>query len=375
MIYSDVTDEMYPFTRVLPAMRLLPLLALCFVAAPLGAQGTIARTTQLHAVPGARPVATLHEGATVRIGSARGGYTEVTVEGWVSGSFIAGRREQFPISIRLSSEDVRMRAGPNTSSSILAEMRGGMGLTEISRRSGWVRVRRTGWVPTAAVQSTVARRSPARQPSPSTKAPAAAERPAASPSPAAASDSGSTARTDAGTVLVERVPVSQLLTLGGSIALRRAPDGDAVATIEPGARLVPVARERGWVKVQIEGWVRESELLAADTSVRASLSAADLRAEPERMRGQLVRWNVQVLSFQTADPLRRGMALDEPYLLARGPGEENALLYLTIPASLIETARTVPPLTSVSIVARVRTGRSDPAGVPILELQSLARVP
>jgi hypothetical protein len=139
--------------------------------------------------------------------------------------------------------------------------------------------------------------------------------------------------------------------------------------------MIPVARERGWVRVQIEGWVRESELMAADTSVRASLSAADLRADPERTRGQIVRWDVQVLSYQLADPLRRDLGRDEPYLLARGPGNENAILYLAVPPSLVESARTLPALSRVSIIARVRTGRSEPAGVPVLEVQSLARLP
>ena len=364
-------------SRPHPAMRLLSALTLLVVAAPLGAQATIARATDLLAAPGARPVAELRPGAAVRVGATRSGYTEVTLEGWVSASFVSGRREQFPISIRASSDDVRLRSSPSDGS-ILAHMRGGMGLTEVSRRGGWVRVRRTGWVPSSAVRSTVASRgaqSP-RTTTPSRPAPAKApqdDRSAASSRESA--DTADRSETAAGTILVERVPVSQLLTPASSIALRRSPEGDAVATVEPGARMIPVARERGWVRVQIEGWVRESELMAADTSVRASLSAADLRSDPERSKGQTVRWEVQVLSYQLADPLRRDLGRDEPYLLARGPGNENAILYLAVPPSLVETARTLPALSKVSIIARVRTGRSDPAGVPVLELQSLARLP
>jgi hypothetical protein len=137
--------------------------------------------------------------------------------------------------------------------------------------------------------------------------------------------------------------------------------------------MTPLARERGWVRVRVEGWVLERDATAADSLLRAELSAADLRADPEGTRGRMVRWDVQVLAFQTADPLRRDMAPDEPYLLARGPGTENALLYLAIPPSLVPTARAVPSLTSVTVTARVRSGRSEPVGVPILDLQSLAR--
>jgi hypothetical protein len=363
---------------VFPAMRLTTsislAIAIAVTAAPLVAQRTLTRSVDLHAAPGARPVAAMRAGTPVRPGATRSGYTEVTVEGWVSANFIAGRREQFPVSIRLSSEDVRLRAGPGTANRILAEMRGGMGLTEVSRRSGWVRVRRTGWVPNSAISPATVARTPARpDPAGSGKTPAgdAARRSATSAGTVAVE----TERAPAAPLSTAAVPPTQILTPNASIALRRAPEGDASATLEPGARVVPLARERGWVRVQVEGWVRESELVPADTSVRASLSAADLRSDPQRARGQLVHWQVQVLSLQRADPLRRDLQRDEPYLLARGPGSENAILYLTVPESLLETARALPPLTDVTIVARVRTGRSEPAGVPVLELQTLARVP
>jgi SH3-like domain-containing protein len=340
------------------------IVALLAVATgPLGAQRTLTRSVELHAVPGARPVAQLRQGIPVRTGATRAGHTEITVEGWVSASFVAGRRERFPISIRLSAEDVRLRSGPGTNNRILAEMRGGMGLTEISRRRGWVHVRRTGWVPTAALSQVVAQRENPPASNRSTAAGTVAVEP-----PATAPATPPPTRPAA-------VPPQQVLTPNASIALRRAPEEDATATLEPGARVMPLARERGWVRVQVEGWVRESELVPADTSVRASLSAADLRSNPDGTRGQLVHWQVQVLSLQRADVLRRGMELDEPYLLARGPGSENAILYLAVPESLLETASALPSLTEVTIVARVRTGRSEPAGVPILEVQSLARVP
>ncbi|HUF28857.1 MAG TPA: SH3 domain-containing protein [Gemmatimonadaceae bacterium] len=361
----------------------LPLSVLFLIAAaPVGAQATIARSTTLHAEPGSRPVAALREGTNVRVGNSRGGFTEVTLEGWVSATFVAGRREQFPISIRASSDNVRLRGEASTSSRILAEMRAGMGLTEVSRRGAWVRVRRTGWVPNAAVQATVARGTPSAPPARARNAPARTPdrtdpAPAAPAGPAAAAgDAARTARaqTSEGTI-AEPPPAGQSLTPASQIALRRAPDAEAVAMLEPGARMTPTARERGWVRVQVEGWVRESEVIAADTTVRASLSAADLRADPAAAKGQLVRWDVQVLSLQTADPLRRDLERDEPYLLARGPGAENAILYLTVPPSLLETARRLAPLTHISVIARVRTGRSEPVGVPVLELQSIARVP
>jgi hypothetical protein len=82
---------------------------------------------------------------------------------------------------------------------------------------------------------------------------------------------------------------------------------------------------------------------------------------------------VEFLALQSADQLRRDMVPDEPYILARGPGAENALLYLAVPPSLLDAAHALPPLAPLIITARVRVGRSDPTGVPILDLVTLAR--
>jgi hypothetical protein len=120
--------------------------------------------------------------------------------------------------------------------------------------------------------------------------------------------------------------------------------------------------------------VRENELRSADSTIQTRLSAADLRADPEGTRGVMVRWNVQVLSpIQRADVLRRELAENEPYLIARGPDTESALLYLAIPPSLLDAVSAITPLTGVVITGRVRSGRSAPVGVPILDLVSIVR--
>jgi hypothetical protein len=129
------------------------------------------------------------------------------------------------------------------------------------------------------------------------------------------------------------------------------------------------------VQVRIEGWVPEADVIPADSTLRSDLSAADLRADREGTKGRLVRWDVQVLALQTADPLRRGLRPDEPYLLARGPDRENALLYLAVPQALLATVRPIAagaPV-PVTITARVRDGRSEPVGVPILDIVSISR--
>jgi len=160
----------------------------------------------------------------------------------------------------------------------------------------------------------------------------------------------------------------------GTIAWRDAPDGQTLGSIGPQSMLVPLARDRGWVRVRAEGWVRESDVTTADPS-HVTVSAADLRANPEAAVGKTVRWDIEILALATADPLRKGLNPDEPYLLARGPGHESALLYVAVPPALLATAKTVAaraPM-SVALVATVRNGRSQPIGVPILDAQSLVR--
>ncbi len=153
--------------------------------------------------------------------------------------------------------------------------------------------------------------------------------------------------------------------------IRTAPDGAVIGTVIAPGTILPMARERGWVRVRMEGWIKESELLPVDSSLRTALSAADLRADPEGSKGKLIRWKVEILAFQRADALRRDLVTGEPYLLARGPAGENAMLYLALPTALVNDAKAIVPLTVVQITARVRTGRSAPTNVPILDVEAI----
>ena len=125
------------------------------------------------------------------------------------------------------------------------------------------------------------------------------------------------------------------------------------------------------MKVRIEAWVAESLFVPADTAFGATISAADLRIDPDGNKGKVVRWEVQVAGLQTADPLRRDLKPDEPFLLAMGPTGEDAILYIAVPPSLLEAARAIPPLARVILTARVRVGRSSPTGAPVLDLLSI----
>lgn len=341
-------------------MRLLSPLAVAalLVAPPLAApdsalaQTPLVADAPLLATAGGNTVATLRKGATVDLVTEQGDFAQVTVEGWVAASLVGGSRESFPASVA-GTGGVRLRADGTTRSEVVAEMQRGMGLNVLERRGGWVHVRRTGWVRRSALGETP---SPAADAEAQSGTSGAAESGAAEPGAPEPVAGGTTD-----------------LVASRTAALATHPEGARIGTLGPGARVTPLARERGWVRVRVEGWVREDDMLPADSSLRAALSAADIRADPEGTRGRLVRWTVQVIKLQRADPLRKGLAVDEPYLLARGPADENALLYLAVPPSLLETARSLSPLDEVLVTARVRVGRSEPVGVPILDLQTLVR--
>ena len=171
------------------------------------------------------------------------------------------------------------------------------------------------------------------------------------------------------------VPVNNdSYNLTAQTVLRDAPSSAAIGQLQKSTNVEVLAHDRGWSRVRIEGWVPDSLLIPADTTYRSNLSAADLRADPDAARGKMVVWNVEFLALQTADPLRHGLADEEPYILARGPNSENALLYLVVPPSLMGTARALQPLAKISVTARVRDGRSDPVGITILDIQTLRRL-
>jgi SH3-like domain-containing protein len=343
------TPQGLPATRLAPrsclvAATLLAIL-LTVTTVPLHAQSA-SGDTELFAAPGSRVLANVKAGAPLVLGESRGGFVQGTVEGWLAAPLVASSRDSFNLVVR-GSRTVRLRASASPNAAIVAEVRGGTGLQELGRQGTWVRVRRTGWISAARVAS-----SPGSGPAQSA--------PSGEPGPSLSS-------VDTSRVDDSAVPLTPTV----ETTLAAAPDGDRIATVLPGARAVVTGRDRGWVRVRIEGWARERDFAVADTALRGNLSAADLRADPDGTKGRLVHWDVQVLAHQVADPLRKGLANQEPYLLAQGPGRENSLLYLAIPPTLAATAREIPDMTTVTITARVRFGRSEPVGVPVLDLVTI----
>ena len=382
---------MRPFTPVGQfVLRFSVILLLFGLATPVQAQSRVVTTpAAVLASPSGKAIGSLHPGTSLRVLETRGAYAKVTIDGYVERARLAAQRGNSAPRVGSRAAVVRVR-GASTARSV-ASLDAGTTLAVASGNAptGWARVSRDGWILKSSLDrpSAESARSPgadrratasakssgsARKASggevaaaaPGPRASAAPAREASSPA-AIRGGATSTAPTAATTI------ADSALVPTANIPLRAAPDAKPLATVAQGTTLTPLARDRGWVRVRLEGWVPEGDLAPADTSIRTGVSAADLRADPVGTRGKLVRWSVQILATQKADVLRKDLAPDETYLLARGPYEESALLYLVVPPSLLVTAKSIPELSQAMVTARVRTGKSDLVGVPILDLLTI----
>lgn len=333
-------------------MRTIWLLPVLLFPAALGAQSSTARaSTELRATAGGVVLATIREGTPLATGRTANGWTAVTLDGWLHRGMTGAKRDTFALSA--GTDGAMLRASADPGAPLLARLERGMGLVRVGEHGAWVHVRRSAWVRSSAL------------------APAAAG--AREEANAAPVDTAAASAESAVGAAAEPAPAPGAFAAYRRTMLQSAPDGDTLAVVSPRTRVTTLARQRGWVRVQVEGWIRAADLASVDTTVLTAISAADLRAEPDKFRGETVRWQVQKIAFQTADPLRRGFAPDEPYLLARGPGAESSLLYLALPPSLVEQARGIEPLATMVVTARVRAGRSEPSGVPLLDVVSITQ--
>jgi hypothetical protein len=356
-------------------MRLVcSTLALVSVVAarPLAAQTPLATATDARGSPGGAVLGSLRAGATVTVGVRKGADVLVTVEGWVDASLLGAKRDTFPASVGGNSL-VRLRATPSLRGAILGELKPGTGVKTVAKQGTWTRVTRSAWIPSSVVPNAVIvapgpAKAGAKAAEPKRAGAKALEQKKAGPRPPP--QEAATSVPSPGEV--QAAPAGSMSASRATKVLA-SPGGRAVGDLSAGSVVQPLARDRGWMRVRVEGWVSERDLAPADSAFGANLTAADLRADPDGTKGKIVRWEVQTLSLQTADPLRREMARDEPYLLAKGPAGENALLYLAIPPSLLTEVKAIPPLTMVIITARVRVGRSEPVGTPILDLKTITR--
>ena len=153
--------------------------------------------------------------------------------------------------------------------------------------------------------------------------------------------------------------------------LYRAPDGPEAGTVTTDTPLRVLSRNGEWTRVQFEGWVKGGDLQAAPAGVQVGVTAAELRAEPQRYAGQVLRWNLEFIAIQKADELRPDIPTGATYVLARGPLPERGFVYVVVPDTKLPAFRALTPLVTMTITARVRNGRSRYLGNPVVDLIAL----
>ena len=299
-----------------------------------------------------RRIARLARGATLSGGATRNDWIQVTLEGWIFSTSVGkSDKPEFDLLVtRAPNENLRAApAGP-----LVAELAEGFGLKRATPDSSgrWRHVTREGWVQRttlAPIADVVATRTAVAPDSDSVQG-----------APTPPSRGPDTARVDS-----SRAQPMRMTTL------YRAPDGPEAGTIAAETPLRVLSRNGEWTRVQFEGWVKGGDLQAAPAGVLVGVTAAELRAEPQRYVGQVLRWNLEFIAIQKADDLRPDIPSGSSYVLARGPLPERGFVYIVVPENKLPAFRALTPLVTMQVTARVRNGRSRYLGNPVVDLISL----
>src|SRR5881409_837988 len=296
-------------------------------------------------------LARLARGAVVAGGDIKGEWIGVTLEGWIFGTSVGVTpRAGFDLAVTRAPEE-NLRAAPG--GTIVAKLAEGFLLTKLGENGPWVHVERAGWVKRAALEPVVVANSRTAGDSDSLQARLTPGR-----RPGVADTTGPAADPN------RAQPARRTVVY-------RAPDGPPAGTLTPATPLKVLSKSGEWARVQFEGWVKTSDLESAPPGVLVGVSAAELRAEPQRFAGQTLRWTLQFIAVQQADELRPEMPKGAIYFLARGPLPERGFVYVIVPEGKRALVEGLAPLATIQVTARVRAGRSRFLGNPVLDLLSL----
>ncbi|MDQ3137499.1 MAG: hypothetical protein M3Q93_07925, partial [Gemmatimonadota bacterium] len=163
----------------------------------------------------------------------------------------------------------------------------------------------------------------------------------------------------------ERVQTARATPLGA------APEGGTLGTLEGGAPARIVARAGDLVKVQVEGWIPADAIAPGSDDALAGITAAEVRAAPDRYVGKTVEWRVQVIAVKTADELRAEMPPGQPYLLTRGPLPEPGFVYVSVPPARVAEFQALPALQELVLRVSIRAARTKYLTTPVAELVSV----
>lgn len=325
-----------------PLIATLVLLATSAAAVHAQSVARVRAEENFRKDPNGTPLATVQEGAELAVVGSTGSWVEVVLEGWVwSPSVTASNREGFDLRVSADGGE-NLRAAPQ--GVIVARLFEGCLLSKVATQGNWARVRRQGWVWKPSLEMSGA---PAQTAGEATAPPASANSDDDQEEPA---------------VITAPVP----------LIIYATPDGDTVAHFRPGARAQVLGRTGDWIRVRVDGWVYGPAALdsALDLTDTGNITPAQLRADPARYRGTLVRWRVQFISLRRAERARSDFEEGEPFIQARVPGDAG-FVYLAVPEALMSVAEQLDGLEYVTVVGRVRTGRSSLLGSPVVDLADI----
>ena len=298
----------------------------------LGAEASFRKT------PNGTVLGTAASGSEFRSRRTEGTWTLVRLEGWVFSQSLA-RTDREGFDRMVSPRPENLRESPN--GKVIGRLVAGALLDGAEERAGWTRVQRDIWFPRSAFQGAASSVASSRDTTRLTSAPR---------SGAPLSDGDR----------VQSVGIGRLYSV---------PNGDTIGTMGRGAQARVLSRSGDWVRVQVEGWVREADVRAvADTGVLIGVSAAEVRAMPQKYLGRVVEWRVQLLSVQRVDQLRQEIPAGRPYLLTRGPLPEVGFVYVMISSADLERFQAATPLQEMTVRAVVRAAATRYLPNPVVEL-------
>jgi hypothetical protein len=346
----------------LPASALVVFLVLAGSAAAQE-ETALAAPADLYKEPEGVPLVSLPAGAPVETGRARGGWHSAVVEGWIfTGSTERTRRDGFDLVVTPGNGE-NLRSSPN--GPVVGRVREGTLLERVSQRGGWTQVRRKGWIPrkalpgkmTAAAHSAPAPAAGQQPQQPATKPRGPATSGSAATSPTAGSATPSTGD--------ERIQTARQTPLAA------AAEGGTLGVLQSGAPARVLARAGDMVKVEVEGWIPADAIAPSDSGAIVGVTAAEVRAAPDRFVGQTVEWRLQVIAVKQADELRSEMPPGQPYLLTRGPLPEPGFVYVIIPAGQVADFQALPPLQELRLRVTIRAAHTKFLTTPVAELVSV----
>lgn len=292
--------------------------------------------------PNGTPLATVLQGTEFPVLREQGPWVEVELDGWIWAPSVTSI-DQGDFDLRVSADGgENLRANPQ--GAIRARLLEGCLLRQVESEGNWRRVKRRGWLWKGSLEVSGA------------------------PAVAAEAVQGST---DVGAAEADLEPT--LITAPTPLVVYATPDGDTIALFQPGAQAQVLGRSGDWVRVRVDGWVYgpaalDSALNLADSG---TLMPAQLRSDPSHYKGALIRWRVQFISLRRAERARADFEEGEPFIHARGPAGDPGFVYLAVPRALLPVAERLQPLEYVTVVGRVRTGRSALLGSPIIDLTDI----